>query len=356
MDSLTHILTGIAVGQVFSGEKDKSRPLIWGAIAGSIPDLDTVIQPFLSPESSILFHRGLSHSLFLWALCSPLLALLVNKIYKGDRRSYFKWLKICVIAWFSHIFLDVFNTYGTGIFEPFSDTRISYDAINVYDLMYLIPVLTLSIFFVFVIEDYMKKVTVAALSITFSLLYIIFAVSVKLNTEINAQTQFLKQNIYPVQASASPLPLSSLAWQVIVEYDEGYYIGVYYGFWKSKTVFKYVSKNEHLEQDFINYDSFRKLQRFSKNRYTLEQIDGQVFMNDLRFTSLEEGKSALSIPLHVNENSPKIGRTLLNRRITFKNIKEHWRQLLSNQDIYYFEIIRRPNAPKPAYPLENSIR
>jgi hypothetical protein len=175
---------------------------------------------------------------------------------------------------------------------------------------------------------------IAAISITFSLLYIIFAISVKLNTEINAQTQFfVEQNIYPVKASASPLPLSSLAWQVLVEYDKGYYIGIYYGFWKSKAVFKYVPRNEHLEKDFINYDNFRKLQRFTKNRYTLELIDGQVFMNDLRFTSLEEGKSALSFPLHVHENSLEIGRTLLNRRITFKNIKEHW-QRLTDKSIY----------------------
>jgi inner membrane protein len=344
MDSLTHILTGIAIGQMFSGEEDKSRPLIWGAIAGSIPDLDTLFQPFISPESSMLFHRGLSHSLFLWALCSPLLALLANKINKGDRRSYFKWFKICVVAWFSHIFLDVFNTYGTGIFEPFSDTRISYDAINVFDLMYLIPVLILSIFFVFIIKNYMNKITVAGLSLTFSLLYLIFAVSVKLNTEINAKAQFIKQNISPVEVLfSSPLPLSSLAWKIIVEYDEGYYIGIYYGFWKSKTIFKYVPKNEHLEEDFINYDNFRKLQRFTKNCYTLEQIDGQVFMNDLRFSSLEEGKSALSFPLHFRENSLEIGRTLLNRHITFKNIREHWQRLTDHTQSFL-----REDMPNPA--------
>jgi hypothetical protein len=189
----------------------------------------------------------------------------------------------------------------------------------------------------------MKKITVAAIAITFSLMYIIFAISVKLNTEINAQTQFVKQDIYPVQASASPLPMSSLAWQVVVEYDEGYYVGIYYGFWKSKTNFKYVPKNKHLEKDFINYDNFRKFQHFTKNRYTLEQIDGQVFMNDLRFTSLEEGKSALSFPLHVHENSLEIGRTLLNRRITFKNVKEHWRRLTEKQHSFS-GITRRPDA------------
>jgi inner membrane protein len=158
MDSLTHILTGVAIGQMFSQKKDRSpRSLVWGAIVGSIPDLDAVVQPFISPENSMLFHRGISHSLLLWALCSPLLALLINKLYKGDRHSYFKWLGLSTVAWLSHIVLDLFNTYGTGIFEPFSHARISYDAVNVFDLVYLLPLLTMSIFLVFVVKDRVGK-------------------------------------------------------------------------------------------------------------------------------------------------------------------------------------------------------
>jgi inner membrane protein len=327
MDSLTHILTGVAIGQIFSGEKDKSKPLIWGAIAGSIPDLDTVFQPFISIETSMLFHRGFSHSLLLWALCSPLLALLINRIYKGDRHSYFKWLKISVFAWLSHLCLDLFNTYGTGIFEPFSHARIAYDAVNVFDLLYLIPILSISILYVFGIKKHITKIILAALILLFSTGYILFSVVTKSIVEITAKIQCVENDIRTVRISSSPLPLSNLAWKIVIDSDEGYYTGVYYGFWKEKAKFDYIPKDKYLETKFEQFDNFRKLQRFTKGWYVFEQTDGKVILHDLRFSSLNQRKYVLGFPLNVKDNSLEIGHTSLNRHVTFKNIKDYYRQL-----------------------------
>jgi inner membrane protein len=323
MDSLTHILTGVAIGQLFSNENDKSRPLIVGAIAGNIPDLDAIFQPFLSPENSMLFHRGISHSLLLWALCSPLLALLINKIYRGDKRSYIKWLKISATAWLSHIVLDLFNTYGTGIFEPFSHARISYDVVNVFDMLYLIPVLTMSIILVFILKDYTKKVSLASLIVGFSAVYIMLSVGFKLTVESTAKTdRIIINEIKATRIISSPLPLSNLAWRVIVETEDGYHVGTYYGVWRTSTYFRYIPKNKELENELNVYDNFRKLKQFTKNCFTLEQKDGQLFLTDLRFTSMDYRESALRFPLSIHENSLKIERTILNRRISFANIKE----------------------------------
>jgi inner membrane protein len=330
MDSLTHILTGVAIGQMFSKEKekDKFRPLVWGAIAGSIPDLDAVVQPFISPENSMLFHRGISHSLLLWALCSPLLALLINKLCKGNRRSYSKWLKISMVSWLSHIILDLFNTYGTGIFEPFSHARISYDAVNVFDLVYFLPLLTMSILLVCVVKRHAGKILLSSALLMFSTLYIATSVIFKVSVETTAGMQCLKQNIRMTRIVSSPLPLSNLAWKTVVETGNGYYAGTYYGFWKDWTDFEYIPKNIQLENRLNCYANFKKLKQFTKNCYSLEQQDEQVFLTDLRFTSLEpSGQSALRFPLYIRENSLEIKRTLLNRHVSFKNTKELCRQI-----------------------------
>ncbi|MDR1130150.1 MAG: metal-dependent hydrolase [Prevotellaceae bacterium] len=328
MDSLTHILTGAAIGQLYSGEKDRSRPIIWGAIAGTVPDLDTVFQPFISPESSMLFHRGFSHSLLLWALCSPLLALLINRIYKGDRRSYFKWLKISATAWLSHLLLDLFNTYGTGIFEPFSHLRVAYDAVNVVDLLYLIPVLLISVLYIFIIKKHIAKFMFAASVLVFSILYIAGSVITKITVETTAEIQCIRENICTKRILSSPLPLSNLAWKVVIDSGEGYYTGTYYGFWKKRTNFNYIPKNEYLGKAFEDYDSFKKLKRFTKGWYVFEQTDGKVCLYDLRFSSLSREKYVVGFPLEIKGNSLKIGRTSLNRHITFKNIKDYYRQLI----------------------------
>jgi inner membrane protein len=328
MDSLTHILTGVAVGQMFSGEKDKSRPLIWGAIAGSLPDLDTIVQPFISTEDSMLFHRGISHSLLLWALCSPLLALLINRLCKGNRQSYVKWLGISTVAWLSHIVLDLFNTYGTGIFEPFSHARISYDAVNVFDLLYLIPVLTMSIFIVFVIKKHGLKILLSLSILTFSTIYIGTSIFIKASVETETKIYCIRQDILTTRIISSPLPLSNIAWKTVAETDDGYYINTYYGFWKSSTLFEYIPKNKQLEDDLSVYDNFQKLKQFTKNCYSLEQHNGQIVLTDLRFTSLEPGQSALRLPLLIHEGSLEVKRTILNRHISFKNMKELYRRIV----------------------------
>ena len=43
MDSLTQIVLGAAVGEVVLGRKIGNRAMLWGAVAGTIPDLDVMI-------------------------------------------------------------------------------------------------------------------------------------------------------------------------------------------------------------------------------------------------------------------------------------------------------------------------
>jgi inner membrane protein len=42
MDSLTQIVLGAAVGEVVLGKKIGNRAMVWGAVGGTIPDLDVL--------------------------------------------------------------------------------------------------------------------------------------------------------------------------------------------------------------------------------------------------------------------------------------------------------------------------
>ena len=46
MDSITQIVLGAAVGQAVMGKKLGNRAMMWGAIGGTIPDLDVVANFF----------------------------------------------------------------------------------------------------------------------------------------------------------------------------------------------------------------------------------------------------------------------------------------------------------------------
>lgn len=83
MDSLTQIALGAAVGEAVLGKKVGNRAMLWGAIGGTIPDLDVISNLFTDEITALAFHRGISHS-FLFAVMAPLvIAYFADRLYKS---------------------------------------------------------------------------------------------------------------------------------------------------------------------------------------------------------------------------------------------------------------------------------
>ena len=51
-----------------------------------------------------------------------------------------RWVFFFGLELFSHIFIDAFNTYGTGWFEPFHHYRVSFNVLFVADPLYSVCV------------------------------------------------------------------------------------------------------------------------------------------------------------------------------------------------------------------------
>ncbi len=94
MDSLTQIVLGAAVGQAAQGKKLGNRAMLWGAVGGTIPDLDIIGNYFMSEIDALAFHRGISHSITFAVLFSFLIAWLVKSYYASEvyKNKYYKWL------------------------------------------------------------------------------------------------------------------------------------------------------------------------------------------------------------------------------------------------------------------------
>ena len=82
MDSLTQIVLGASVGELCLSKKIGNKAMLWGAVAGTIPDLDVLANPFMSRAESLAFHRGISHSFFFSVLGAFVFAWLVHSLYK----------------------------------------------------------------------------------------------------------------------------------------------------------------------------------------------------------------------------------------------------------------------------------
>ena len=82
MDSLTQIVLGGAVGEAVLGKKVGNKAVLWGAIGGTIPDLDTIPGQFMDTVSRLEVHRGFSHSIVFALLIAPLLGFVIHKLYQ----------------------------------------------------------------------------------------------------------------------------------------------------------------------------------------------------------------------------------------------------------------------------------
>ncbi|MGX2959896.1 metal-dependent hydrolase [Peribacillus sp. JNUCC 23] len=143
MDTTSHIIIGLGLGALshidpmVADNPTLSYAILIGTVIGSnAPDFDYVYK--LKGNSSYYrHHRGWSHSL----LALPLWGLAVSgSIYfffsEVSFSHLFLWTFLSVIL---HVFLDLFNVYGTQAIRPFSIKWISFDSIPLVDpyILYL---------------------------------------------------------------------------------------------------------------------------------------------------------------------------------------------------------------------------
>lgn len=136
MDTITHTLFGVGIYQSVNKEqmskKEKYALLLTSIGASQIPDIDVISQLWDTTGQYQMWHRGITHSVFLapiWALLFYIINRYIFKI-KGIQ-SFF----IALLAVFIHNTSDVFNAWGTGYLEPFSTVRLTFGTIPIVDLV-----------------------------------------------------------------------------------------------------------------------------------------------------------------------------------------------------------------------------
>ena len=94
MDSLTQITLGAAIGEAVLGRKIGNKAMLWGGIAGTLPDLDVFANAVADEISALAFHRAITHSVFFAALAPLVLGWLIHRLYRdGPRANWWgKWI------------------------------------------------------------------------------------------------------------------------------------------------------------------------------------------------------------------------------------------------------------------------
>lgn len=113
-------------------------------LSGMAPDLDVFIRSAEQPLLSLIYHRHFTHAL----LFTPFGGLLCTGLFYGVflRKRGFRWKHVyiaCTVGWASHGPLDACTSYGTQLFWPFSNMRVSWDLISIIDPLFTVPLLIL---------------------------------------------------------------------------------------------------------------------------------------------------------------------------------------------------------------------
>jgi Predicted membrane-bound metal-dependent hydrolases len=112
-------------------------------LAGLAPDLDVFIGSSTDPILFLEFHRQFTHSLIFIPFGSLIVSLLVFPLVK--RSMSFKNVYIAsLLGYATHGLLDACTSYGTLLFWPFSNERITWNNISIIDPLFTIPVLLLA--------------------------------------------------------------------------------------------------------------------------------------------------------------------------------------------------------------------
>jgi len=142
MDPITQGAVGAAFAQSTANKNNIVQIALIGFLAGLAPDLDVLIQSSDDPIVFLEYHRQFSHSLFFIPFGSLLVTLFIFPFLRGSMS-----LKMVYIASFmgyaTHGLLDACTSYGTQLFWPFSDERVTWNNISIVDPLFTIPILIL---------------------------------------------------------------------------------------------------------------------------------------------------------------------------------------------------------------------
>lgn len=291
MDSLTQIVLGAAVGEATLGKKVGNKAMLWGAIAGTIPDLDVVGRMFLDDITALEWHRGVSHSLVFSLIAAPILGWLLHRFHRNRKNEATtkQWSWMFFMALVTHPLLDCHTTWGTQFFWPF-DLRIAYNNINVVDPLYTLPFLALLLVALFTRRGTEKRSKRNKLGIIISSAYMLVTIVLKGVSYQTFKHSLDEQQVEYSSISNRPTMFNSLLWTANVETKDSFLIGYHSFFDKDNHVhFTGHVKNQQMIDSIRQEPQIARLLKITKGWYVVREKDDTLLLCDLRFGEFEEG-------------------------------------------------------------------
>jgi len=284
MDSITHITLGAIIGEAMLGKSLGKKAMLLGAVAQFCPDGDVAASLWLSPVDNLLAHRGFTHSFLFIGLATVSFGLLADRWHRRQSIFIHSWFLFFSSQMLIHVLLDALNAYGVGWLEPFNHMRISFNTIFVADPFFSVWIGIAFVALLFINQNSASRLKWVAFALIMSSGYLLYCVFNKLTIDSDVKKMLSRQHISYQRYFTTPTPFNNWLWYVVAEDERGYYTGYRSVFDTSPTLsLEYFPKQDSLLEGVDDHEALQRLQRFSKGFYTIEQKEGKLIFNDLRF-------------------------------------------------------------------------
>ena len=280
------MVLGAAVGEAVLGRKVGNKAMLYGAIAGTIPDLDIIANYLTDTVTAIEVHRGFTHSIVFAVLFAPVFGWLISRIEKRSPAAWQDWAWLMFWGLFTHPLLDSFTTWGTQLFWPF-EIRVALKNIFVIDPLYTLPFLIFLILAMRAERGSPKRRRLNNLGLIVSSSYLVLSIILKGITYQKFEAALQEQGFEYLQIENKPAALNTILWTANVELEDAYLIGDY-SFFDSKPIkFNRFEKNHELLGDLRQEDKVQRLIKISNGWFIISNQEGEIFFSDLRFGVLD---------------------------------------------------------------------
>lgn len=208
MDSITQAVLGASLGGAIAGRSLGRAAFIGGALLGTLPDMDVVID-YGTAIANFTQHRGFSHSLFVLVPLGVALALALHR-WK-PQMSLGRWLAFTLLTLTTHPLLDTFTTYGTQLFWPIGPP-LAINSIFIIDPIYTLPLLFAVLYGLLKPPAPRAQVTALALSSA----YLVWTLSAQALVDKRVVEQLATQGLVDAPRMVQPMPFTTLLWRVTV--------------------------------------------------------------------------------------------------------------------------------------------
>ena len=284
MDTISHIAIGACLGEKIAPKNMGKHALLWGALAQNFPDIDALTSLGDKTSKVLYDHRGISHSFFTAFIASIVFAFLLSYLYRKKRIKPFYFFIFFFVQISVHLLLDTCNAYGTGLLEPFSHQRFSFNILYVVDPLFTIVPLVAFIFL------WLKKVYTpqrkkwVALGIIWPLCYISLATFNKTIIDKKTRADMHAQSLPVKDFFITPTPFNSLLWYIVVKTDFGYAVAYHSVLDKEEAVpYTIFQQNDSLLKNDVDPEDIHYLKKFANGYYTISKTNDTLEFNVIRF-------------------------------------------------------------------------